>query len=208
MNEHDRIAVCVGVKNRSQSLLDNLVASMERCSERERLVLSVIDCRSTDVTDLPGAIGEAWSGEVVFGSMDAPFARTATLNAAVRQAPAEKVFVCDSDMTLPPDFVKQYEWHVTDRTAWFPICFDLRENRPRLISEECGTWRKEGYGMVGILKRVFDELGGLDERFVAWGKEDYDLFVRARKTLLIKRYECRGLFHNWHPVGSWRSGEA
>lgn len=200
----DKIAVCVGVKNRSQSLLANLIASMNECLQKDHLVLSLVDCGSNDIPSLETAVESHWRGNLVFAALDEKFTRTSTLNKAIEQCGTGKLFLCDSDMTLPVDFVKQYNWHVSKQTAWFPICFDLFENKPQIICDNCGTWRYTGYGMVGILLENFRKLGGLDERFITWGKEDYDFYLRSKQRLSIRRYECRGLFHNWHPMSVWR----
>lgn len=193
------ITICVGIYNRTPNLLNCLVASMNECVHNDHLALSVYDCNSTDVSDLKSEIEKAWKGRLVFCCEDRKFSKTYAVNKAVFQSDTNKIFVCDTDMTLPSEFVELYNKFVRKNTVWFPICFSLLNGKERRIAVGNGWWRGEGFGMVGILKDNYKFMGGLDLRFDKWGREDDDFFVRAHVYFKVIRRKCPGLFHNWHP---------
>lgn len=69
-----------------------------------------------------------------------------------------------------------------------------------------GTGRPDPYqgfrsGIVAVPRRVWDTVGGMDERFVGWGGED-DAFADACDTLcapMVRYPDDNWLFHLWHP---------
>jgi hypothetical protein len=163
------------------------------------LALSVFDCKSTDVGDLKSDIEQVWKNKLIFKSEDRDFSRAYTFNQAVHRSESNKVFICDADMSLPVDFVEQYNKYVGKTTVWFPICYSLFKDKKSEIVKGNGWWRGEGHGMVGILKENFELLKGYSLNFKKWGGEDDDLFVRTHFYFRIIRKKCKGLFHNWHP---------
>jgi predicted glycosyltransferase involved in capsule biosynthesis len=193
------IAICIGIFNRTSQLLEYLISSMNACDDHDQLVLSIYDCKTSDVKDLEGAIRQMWNNTLTFKSENTEFSRSHAFNQAVRQSNSNKIFVCDADMTLPIDFVAQYNKHVASNTVWFPICYSLFRNKRREIANGNGWWRGEGHGMVGILKENFELLGGYKLNFDKWGGEDDDFFIRAHRHFKVIRNKCWGLFHNWHP---------
>lgn len=198
-NYKDMITICVGIYNRSFSLINFLIPSMNKCEDSSRLALSVYDCGSTDIEDLRSKIEKLWKGTLIFRCEKRRFSRSYAFNQAIYQAPSNKVFRCDADMSLPHNFVKLFDRYVTEYSVWFPICFSLYKNKPLEIKEGNGWWRGEGHGMVGIWKENFELLGGFNEKFKQWGQEDDDLFVRAHLHFKVFRDKCYGLFHHWHP---------
>jgi hypothetical protein len=192
------ISICVGIRNRSHNLIDFVITSMNECDWRDQLELSVFDCHSDDIEDLNKLIIHSWKGKLIYTKSDIKFTRSISFNNAIKQSTNDKIFRCDADMSLPKDFVGQYESNVSEDKVWFPVCFSLKENARRKISSDFGNWRWTGQGMVGIYKNNFIELGCLDEKYAKWGKEDNEFFDRCKKKYTIINKPCDGLFHNWH----------
>lgn len=198
------ITICVGIKNRSRTLFNNLIPSMNAMKKNNYIELSIVDCNSDDVSNLEEEIRQHWKGFLTFSVLDEDFSRTRTLNAAVAQAKTHKIFICDADMTLPVDFYDQFIVNVDNVTVWFPICYSLYQDKPAIISKGNGWWRREGWGMMGINKCNFDFVGGYDSTNITWGGEDNDFYRRIRKVdANIIRSKCYGLYHVWHPYGDF-----
>lgn len=199
------ITICVGIKNRTVNLIQCLLVSMNECEQKESLALSIFDCNTDDVENLEKEIRKCWGGELIFKSEAIEFTRTYTLNKAVEAAATEKIFVCDADMTLPVNFIKQYNENVNGNTVWFPVCFSLYAFMPKEIKvNETGWWRHSGRGMMGLLKNNFIKIGQYNLDYKEWGREDDDFFARTKKAnFKIVRDQCKGLFHNWHEQGVW-----
>jgi len=54
-------------------------------------------------------------------------------------------------------------------------------------------------GALVVTRAAWNTLGGYDERFVGWGKEDSDLLTRAYAAgIHVERWAGK-LFHLWHP---------
>lgn len=192
-----RISICVGIKNRTLSLIDNLITSLNDCNNKEQLELSIYDCGSTDIDSLYEIVRTYWKGRLVYYKEDRPFERSYSFNRAVEQSSYDYIFLCDADITIPVDFINQYYYNVYPDKCWFPICFSLARDKDRIISEENGWWRETGYGMVGLSKKNFLEVKGLNEDYKKWGGEDNDFYNRI--PFIKVRNKCIGLFHNWHP---------
>lgn len=129
-----------------------------------------------------------------------PFHKTAALNQLARVASSELLFFLDADMLVPADLDQKIENFVGRKRTYFPICYSLREGRPPVVAADNGWWRRTGYGNCGILRTDLERLGGWDLKYRSWGKEDDDLHARCRRHgLAVRRENCEGFFHQWHP---------
>lgn len=191
------ITVCVGLKNRTYSLVKNLITSMNECDDKHLLELSVCDCNTTDVLDLHKIIRKYWLGKLRFKQSDRVFSRAFSMNRAVENSTNKYVFICDADMSLPKDFILQYNKNVDKNKVWFPVCYSLLKDEKLVIAESNGWWRHNGFGMVGIYKKYFIKCGMINEEFVSWGGEDNDLYNRIPERNRVRSI-CYGLYHNWH----------
>jgi len=196
------IGICVGIKNRTDRLLQCLIKSMCLCTDKDQLTLSIYDCGSED--DVKSQIEKVWPGKLIFTSRQEKFTRSHSINAAVMQCPTPQVFLCDVDMTLPVDFVSQFLANVGPGKVWFPICFTLRKGKPKEVTVINGWWRDTGFGMAGLLRSDFLTVGGLDLKFIRWGGEDSDIHDRCKNAgFTVVRENCTGMFHNWHRRQDW-----
>jgi hypothetical protein len=195
-----RISICTGLYNRSEQYLNHLLPSIKRMKSKEYIELSVYDCGSSDLANLESAIREQWKGSLVYASEQKAFSRSYALNKAIDQSKNEYVFICDADMSLPPDFVERFSDFVTTKSVWYPIYFFLFPNKQTAVSNENGVWETYGSkGMFGSHKITFNKVGKLNEDFHAWGHEDTDLWERYHKFgYIVIRNKQKNFFHHWH----------
>lgn len=185
------ISVCCGIKNRSESLINNLIDSINKCKNKEQLILSVFDCGSSN--GLIEIIRKHWRGNLIFNSEDVSFSRSYAFNRAIEQSKSDLFFIADADITLPVNFVEQFYKNVDKNKTWFPIVFSLTKGVPREINEKVGWFRVNGTGMVGFHRKNFP---GFNEDFKDWGAEDGDLYERTKSIKIRKK--CIGMYHNYH----------
>ncbi len=194
------VSICTGIKNRTDNYLHFILESVLKMENPDLIELSIYDCGSEDVEALKQSILEKWTGNLVFHSEDHPFERSYSFNKAILQSSNELFFAADADMQLPTDLVAQCNKYVRSNTVWFPVCFNLKENKPAIISPENGNWRHEGKGMFGATKKQFLLAGKYDEKYKTWGLEDWDLWLKFyQKGIYPIRTRSKGLFHHWHP---------
>lgn len=193
-NEEERIWICVPVFNRWEMFFEHLLPSLLALKERHRVALSIFDTGSDRYEEWMEKLNNLWDGSLVLERQEAEFTRAWALNRAVRQCYGSYLFLCDTDMSLPPDFVKRYFTFVTASTTWFPIC-------QWQTGKESSAWRwfTEGCGMAGLARKQFNKAKGLNENYKEWGKEDWDLYFEMyeNKYAAIRTREY-GLYHHWH----------
>ena len=178
---------------------------MNSLDQKDKVALSIYDMGSVDcVCKFKDLIRELWKGELILNTEQGNFSRPYSFNRAAKQSPHEKLFICDADMMLPQNFVKQYESNVKEKTIWFPVCFSLYQDKKPHVHKSNGWWRKTGYGIMGLHKSVFFNpcffgKGGYNEDYKTWGKEDnHFLNIAKRNHFEIVRIKCEGLFHVYH----------
>lgn len=196
-----RISVCTGTYNRTGMYLDHLLESVLLADHPELIELSVYDCGSGDAAELEHGIRKKWRGQLQFHSEPAKFSRAFAFNRAVAQSTADIIFICDADMSIPADIVRLCNQYTAPRIAWYPIVFYLFRDQPAVISRSTGHWMQfGGKGMLACRKQDFLAIGGIDESFTEWGREDDELWERFVKAgYRIIRNRQRGLLHHWHP---------
>jgi glycosyltransferase involved in cell wall biosynthesis len=194
------ISICTGIKDRTSQYLDYMLPSILKMAHQDLVEISIYDVGSEDVTFLEQRIKELWKGKLVFNSDPQPFTRSVSFNSAIEQSSNELFFACDADMSLPEDLVYLCNRFVTSKTAWFPIVFDLFENKPSVFSRKNGKWRQVGKGMFASTKQHFLEAGKYNTIYTQWGWEDIDLWISYFKAGIVPlRTKCKGLMHHWHP---------
>jgi len=195
------ITICTGIKNRSQNYLDFVLASILKMAHQERIEIPIYDCNSDDIPRLEAKIRELWHGKLIFQhGHNEDFTRSHSFNAAIGAANTPIIFAADADISLPEDLVKQCNKFVSRKTVWFPIVFNLDENKPAIVAKENGEWLPVGKGMFACYKWQFELIGKFDLKFTSWGGEDWDIWFRFfKKGFLPLRTRCRGMFHHYHP---------
>jgi predicted glycosyltransferase involved in capsule biosynthesis len=155
--------------------------------------------------------------EICIGeNSDEPFSKCKAINAAARKATRSVYVLADCDVVYDPDLIVE-ALHLLQQAPWvipFNRVLDISKEKTEellhmepdwplpLVEADC----KEGYmiewfaGKINIFSReAFQNVGGVDERFVGWGGED-DAFLMAMNTLCgpFTRLN-RTIYHMWHP---------
>lgn len=169
------ISICIGIKNRSEHLLNHVLPSLNACENGNLIHLSVYDAGSSDNENLEEAIRQVWKGALIYHCQEQNFTRSKTFNAAILQAPTELVMACDADISLPKVIVQKINRYVTKRTSWFPQVWWLSDDKTS------GRFFTEGTGLFASTKTNFIKAGGYDESITEWGKEDWLLFFAFYK---------------------------
>ncbi len=188
------ITVCVGVKNRSNYLLQVLIHSLNQVHDKNNVALCVLDCGSNDVVDLHNEIKQKWDGNLIYHLHEQNFERSKVYNQLVNLSLNELVFICDADIQLPKDIVKKVNKYTNRFTSWFPILWWMNEDNVT------GKFFSASTGMLATIKSNFIKTGGYDESIKEWGKEDWLLYFEFYKS----RISCRRTFekemiHHYHP---------
>ena len=186
------ITICIGIKNRSNNLLNFVIPSINKAHHRELITLSVYDCGSDDVANLENEIKNLWKGKLIYQSQAQDFARSKAFNNAVKQAPEGLVLICDADMSLPSDIVNKVNQFVTPHSAWFPHVWYTN-------ADGSGRFYTESTGMMASTKATFLHVGGYDETITTWGYEDWYLFFAYYKHhIACIRSNEREFIHHYH----------
>ena len=195
------ITICVGIFNRSEIFLTHFIPSLAQCNHSELIELSIVDCGSTDVSDLQAQIQKVYKGKLIFYSDVMPFTRASSFNKAVQQASHSLIFICDADFSLPRDLVQKCSDYTGEKTFWFPIVFYLYKNKPPFYHAKHGEWMLwGGKGIVACYKKDFEQLGGLNEKYTSWGGEDEEFYLRCyENNMRVIRCREKHLLHHWHP---------
>jgi len=194
------ITICTGLKNRSQNYLDFVLASILQMDNKELIEISVYDCGSDDISGLEAKIREKWNGKLIFlHGQNEYFTRSHSFNQAIAVASHPIIFASDADISLPQNLVKLCNRYVSRKTVWFPVVFNLNEDKPAIINKENGDWLQVGKGMFASYKWQFDKIGKFDLKFTSWGGEDWDIWFRFFKNgFLPLRTRCKEMFHHYH----------
>jgi hypothetical protein len=201
-NRNYSISICTAIGNRYESYLEYVLPSILLMDNKNKIELSIV-VLSDDLDSFFNfklKLEELWTGKIIikqYHNLD--FTRSKGFNLAINQSTAPIIFRSDADMTLPTNLVFLCNEYVSKMGNWYPVCFWLNQNKPRIISRENGAWHYKGPGMFATLRSNFDLVNGFDEKFITWGGEDWDIFHRFyQKGIGGVRKKCIGLFHNWH----------
>jgi hypothetical protein len=150
---------------------------------------------------------------VVEGPLE-PSSRCAAVNWCAEQTDGEMLIVADVDCWCPPaQLVVAVAVALTARGLVYPhdrfenlseavtdqFFASLAVSAPSVLGEPDLVTPGSAGGMVILRRDQFDELGGMDERFVGWGFEDA-AFDAAATTLLGESERVEGpVWHLWHP---------
>lgn len=116
-------------------------------------------------------------------------------NASFREARADILFFCDTDLILPLNAIDVLLEKVKEGQCFFPIWKSATEDKSKTI------WRVHSYGNAAFHRNDFKRVGKLSEKqAISWGG-DIDIFKKAKKMrgLKVIRENWEGLWHQWHP---------
>lgn len=145
------------------------------------------------------------------------WSKARSLNQAVRVMLADVLVMADADVTVSPEALEEAVGMISQGAPWVVPHGEVY----RLSASATRLWLGDpnelvpiaapgldrppyrgfaGGGMFVIARDAWNEIGGMDERFVGWGGEDVS-FGHAADTLLgpHQRVEWANLWHLWHP---------
>ncbi|OYU95160.1 MAG: hypothetical protein CFE21_12705 [Bacteroidetes bacterium B1(2017)] len=195
------ISICVGLFNRQEIFLKYFIPSLANCDNLDKIELSIVVCGNEDLAEFERQIKMVYTGKLLIQKTEQTFTRACTLNLAVKQSSHEILFLCDADFSIPKEIVQLCANNTFSNACWFPIVFYLYKNKPPIYSSKNGEWMIwGGKGLLCMNRTQYANLGGLDEKFITWGGEDEDFWMRAHKAsyIVIRSHE-KGLLHHWHP---------
>ncbi|XP_076468387.1 chondroitin sulfate synthase 1-like [Babylonia areolata] len=144
--------------------------------------------------------------------MQAPFSRSAALNALSRDLSDDCVLIfIDVDLIITDGFLFRVALTVQPGQAYFPLMFSryspstvcYRRDRCKVqlfdFSSDSGLWRFFSYGMVAVTAGDVRRAGGFNTDIVGWGKEDVDFCDRCMSQgIKIFRAPDVGMIHQFH----------
>lgn len=147
-----------------------------------------------------------------------------TVNTGVRQAAGDIVVLLNTDIRPRKDFLKALLPHFDDPKMFAVGCMDRSHEGKKVIlrGRGIGLW-KNGFfmhergevdktdtawvsgGSGAFRKRIWEELGGLDERFNPFYWEDIDLSYRAVRRGYKIAFEPESIVDHYHEEGKIKS---
>jgi hypothetical protein len=158
---------------------------------------------------------EQWAGWKIFkaDSDGEFFARAQACNRAAVSAGKWKLAVfADSDLLLEHGAQATTALDVVRKTEGYAVCYDTiyyisEADSQKIRAGETPT-RKMAYhkfsktwiGMFAIHRKLWDTLGGFNEKFKTWGGEDINFVHRLDLLGAPKNRVSGGVFHLKHPL--------
>lgn len=228
-----KISVCVPfypwyyTYDRTEELFRVMISSMIKAGA-DHFELSICDAGLRDIygvrhmtrniSHLYNRLRSEWPGNLIYTCSDRAltfpwhnlpnrFWVSAAVNMAVYQSSHEYLFLHNMDIEIPTSFYDDYCKAVAPGKPWFPKCYNIRGDMPRV--HEGGGWR-HGTGLCGITRTDYIAVGRNDEGFIK-NRHDSDLFNRCSGKfgkpgeLERNRPLLQGLFHIDHPGTSERT---
>lgn len=151
-------------------------------------------------------------------SQSEPFNRSQAINNAANQATREVFVIADGDVIYDPQILVQAV-KLLNQHAWivpFGKFLDLSKSSTEELLQSSPQWplsleveyeerlKNKNVKLVGgiivVTRENFNMVGGFDERFEGWGKEDV-AFKEAMNTICgpYKRTHDHVAYHLWHP---------
>lgn len=208
----NRVIYCTAVRDRRANF-DILLTSYLRMRTSPRNSQDVLCVYDWDggLNDINEIDGVAYQAGNETGPMNRAEARNRSF-AIINKSLDDRVFFVDCDMVLPFDFSDRVRRFVKPGHAYFPVCYSLYQGAPMVIkgsgpahypgkAEANGWWREAGRGNCGFVVKDFLAIGGWDGRRwgTNYGREDDDVFWRAKEKLTVHREWTQNFFHQWHP---------
>jgi glycosyltransferase involved in cell wall biosynthesis len=181
------VSVVLTVCNRWDNLARSLESLRGWLLRQDRVVIVDYDSDDWPLMGRP-------SSRLFVVHRERPFRRAAGLNYGAQFA-EDVVLFTDADILYPADMRERLLAAVKPGECFFPICHNLDSKG----EPEKNEGRTGGYGICAFQKVDFMLIGGWDEKYVEWGKEDRDLWDRAG-SLKRCRERVPGLFHKHHPT--------
>lgn len=137
-----------------------------------------------------------------------PWNRAHALNIGIRLSRAEFVMTSDIDMIFSEFSLKKMIDGYDGKSTLHAGCYYLPKDFGDwdALSANKTKWKrtnKDGLGLMLLPREIYIRLGGYDEYYRFWGREDQDLEQRLNKLGFETHFldlEEFPLFHQWHPI--------
>ena len=218
------ISVCVGFypwyreHDRTEDIFKALVDSIDKNPRKDEITLSIVNGGVRDIWGynrehdektfhkrLKDILGDklvyTYSGDFItkIHPMSERFWFSKAIKVAVDKALSYKLFLSGIDIALPPDFVDLYDKYVSSKKVWVPFSYNVLCDIEREIQNIVGCCWHTARGIVGILKKDYDAIGGYNIDYVK-DNSDSNFFNRMKAANYdIKMEKTNGLFHIAHP---------
>jgi GT2 family glycosyltransferase len=210
---------------RARNLVACLAALGDQTLPRERYHVTVVE---SDTTPRWRETVLTYADEWLFAFSDRPFNKSWATNCGVLRAGRQAPYLClvDADALVDRDFVRRNTERFRRAGAGAFMCFRdlLYMDAPAsaaAVRERClegkpeaGAERLRWFAVqrspglcVWLRRDVFDTVGGMDERFEGWGREDIDFVLRVQLATAFDQYDDR-MLHMYHPSsGRLKNGQ-
>lgn len=196
-----KLSICIVVKDRSKVpykegylyLLPNCIKSISKYHSPEDIEIVICDFYSKDwpIEDWIDEYRGEVSVKIIKGNGDFSLGRGRNL--AAKEAKNSAILFLDADCLIDHRAIDAGLYYVRNGITCFPfISFTNEEGET-----EQGNKLNNGAGVCFIVKDVFFSTPGWPE-FKSWGGED-DVFYNLIKKRDKKRYNEKGIIHQWHP---------
>jgi len=190
------ISICLGLLNRTDMVINELLPSIAKLYNLNLIHFTIVDCGSENLIKLRKELDRLMPNHYQIIETKQDFHRARVYNQAISMAKHEYFFATDADISLPENLVELVNKYVSNKIAWFPICFNLNKEAK---SKQDGNWLNSGYGLFADSKYQFQKVGKYNEQYLSWGGEDKELFLNYYlHRRLVYRNKCNRLFHNYH----------
>lgn len=201
---------------RSRNLAACLKSLSDQSADRSSYHVTVVEA---DDEPRWRELAENYADEHLFAPHDGPFNKCWAVNVAVVNTvrPAPLVCVLDADALVDKGFIERNvaRFDRDGSGGFMPFRDVTYVDQPasaRAITDRCVAGRAEadpdrlrGFvvhrapGLCVWLRRdVFEAVGGMDERFEGWGREDLDFVLRVQLATAFDQYDDR-MLHLYHP---------
>lgn len=132
-----------------------------------------------------------------------PWNRSHALNTGIRLCETDFVFTADIDMIFKENFIeKLLEAANFDAVTFFSVYY-LPENFSDWANIENRTYAKSktyALGLALLPLQIIKKIGGYDEFYCFWGKEDNDIELRLNKAGIKIQFNNDEvlMYHQWH----------
>ncbi|MCU0448106.1 MAG: glycosyltransferase [Microscillaceae bacterium] len=136
--------------------------------------------------------------------------RAQAINQGLLLVKGQFVLILDIDILLPPLFLQSLMANYTPNTAWYLKCYNLPAyfDEYESLEQKASDWAKKSsvtnslaQGNIFLQLSDLQAVGGYDEFYRWWGREDNDLSLLLQNrglALKVCEFAQQFVFHQWH----------